>query len=148
MLKACPITLKQVDESVVRMHAAVISIFGISFMLYADIVWLIILLYDFSVRIAGYPKLSPVFLLSRSLVNILSLKSHKVDAGPKEFAAKIGLIFIVAALAAYLLGYIYTSIYIILMLAVCAGLEAVFAFCVGCEIYPFWRAVLDKKDHR
>ncbi|MBU0632725.1 DUF4395 domain-containing protein [bacterium] len=141
MLKACPISFQKVDETSVRMHAAFICILGLIFIVNDNIVWLAILLYDFIVRIIGYPRFSPLFLLSRSLVNVMSLQPHIVDAGPKQFAAKIGLIFIISAIVAYVNDYGYTAAYIIVILSICAFLEAVFAFCVGCEMYPLWRAL-------
>jgi hypothetical protein len=127
------------------MHAGFISVLGLLFIVQADLFVLLILLYDFSVRIAGYPKASPLNLVSRFIVRTASLPSHQVDAGPKLFAAKIGLIFVIAALAFYLPGYVQVSRYVIGVLTLCALLEAGLAFCVGCEVYPFWRAIVDRE---
>jgi hypothetical protein len=145
MFKSCPITYKKVDETSVRMHAGFISLLGLLFIVQADLIVLLILLYDFSVRIGGYPKASPFYFVSRFIVRTASLPSHQVDAGPKQFAAKIGLIFVVAALALYLLGYVQLSSYVIGVLTLCALLEAGLAFCVGCEVYPLWRAIVDRQ---
>jgi hypothetical protein len=128
------------------MHAGLISVLGLGFVFEPHIVWLLLLLYDFSVRIGGYPKASPFFHVSRYITRVAALPSHQVDAGPKQFAAKIGLIFVVAALLFYLLGYQHTTFYVIAVLTLCALLEAVLAFCVGCEVYPIWRYLLYGKE--
>ncbi|WP_345993211.1 DUF4395 domain-containing protein [Sulfurimonas sp. HSL-1716] len=145
MLKACPITYRKIDETAIRMHAGLVSVFGLIFVFSADLVWLVILFYDFFVRVAGYKTLSPLFLFSRFLVRLSSLKIHEVDAGPKQFAAKIGLIFVIGAMSSYLFGFIHVSTFIVAILTGCALLEALFAFCVGCEVYPFWQALVNKK---
>lgn len=146
MVKSCPINFIKVDETTVRMQAGFITAIGLSFLVQAHLVWLLILLYDFSIRIAGYKKASPFYLLSRFIINLASLPLHQVDAGPKQFAAKIGLVFVVAAIALYLSGFETAAVYVVGALTICALLEAAFGFCVGCEIYPYWRAIFQRKD--
>lgn len=146
MVKSCPINFIKVDETSVRMQAGFITAIGLSFILQAHLVWLLILLYDFSIRIAGYKKGSLFYQASRLIITLASLPVHQVDAGPKQFAAKIGLVFVAAAIALYISGFVTAAGYVVGGLTLCALLEAALGFCVGCEIYPYWRTVFHEKE--
>jgi hypothetical protein len=141
MSQSCPISYIKVNETFVRLQAVFISLLGISFLIQTNIVWLLILLYDFSVRLLGYKKASPFYFINLYIINIASLPSHIVDAGPKQFAAKLGLFFVISALILYLLGFPLVSSSIIGILTICAFFEAWLGLCVGCVIYPFFKKI-------
>lgn len=142
MVKSCPINFSKVDETSVRMQAGFIAVFGLSFILQTHLVWLLVLLYDFSIRIAGYKQASLFYLASRFIITLASLPTHQVDAGPKQFAAKIGLLFVITSIGLFLFGFDTLSTYVVGALTVCALLESLFGYCVGCEIYPLWYALI------
>lgn len=144
MIKSCPITNIKVNETAVRIQAAFISVLGLVFILHAHYIWLFILLYDFSIRIAGHQNFSPLAIASRLIVKILSLKPHMVDAGAKKFAAKVGLIFVIIAIALFFLGMTQLSFYVVGILIICALLEAIIGYCVGCKFYQIWQTILYK----
>lgn len=61
--------------------------------------------------------------------------SHTEDAAPPRFAQTVGLVFTVVALAGFLtnldlLGFVFTAFAL-----AAAFLNAVFGFCLGCELY-------------
>lgn len=71
----------------------------------------------------------------------LSAPSHLEDAAPPRFAQAVGLVFAVVALVGYLSGAT-------LLGAIAAGfalgaalLNAVFGFCLGCELYLLLRRI-------
>ena len=57
------------------------------------------------------------------------------DAAPPRFAQAVGLIFLVVALGAALLGATALSMAAVAMALIAAFLNAVFGFCLGCEMY-------------
>lgn len=134
-MKSCPINYKKIDQNTARILAGLVSTIGFVFILYPFIGLLLVLLYDFTIRILGYEKLSPLYMTSRFFRKILKLKKNEVDAGPKLFASKLGLFFVVAAIVTFLLGYSLTATLIMVALVICALLEALLGYCVGCEIY-------------
>ncbi len=57
------------------------------------------------------------------------------DAAPPRFAQAVGLVFMVVALASALLGATTVSMVAIGLALIAAFLNAVFDFCLGCEMY-------------
>jgi hypothetical protein len=57
------------------------------------------------------------------------------DAAPPRFAQAVGLAFLVVALAAALAGITVVSAVAVAFALAAAFLNAVFAFCLGCEMY-------------
>lgn len=132
----CPISSKKIDENVARLNATftvlliAISVFTLSY------IPLIVLLIDFSLRGAELSKYSPLALLSKGLLKTLSIKSKPINAGPKIFAARVGVLFSAVALILNLFGFDTASLVVLSIFGICAFLEAAVGFCVACQIYP------------
>ena len=98
--------------------------------------------------VAGVQR-TPYAWLFRTLVRPrLGKPDHLEDARPPRFAQTVGLAFAVVALAGYvagadLLGAIATG----LALAA-AFLNAVFGFCLGCEVYLLLHRAKQRTAHR
>ena len=60
-----------------------------------------------------------------------------INAGPKIFAARIGLVLSSLIILANLTGIGWLAFGIASILGLFSFLEAVFGICVACEIYPF-----------
>ncbi|CAN5200754.1 DUF4395 domain-containing protein [soil metagenome] len=131
----CPISAERVNENSVRV-AAIYTIFIAGLALLTNNYLITLLLAaDFGIRAFFFGKFSPLRWISSLTAKVFGLKPKPVDAAPKRFAAGVGFafcVFISVALyfhfpvAAYIGGGI---------LILCAFLEGVFAFCVGCVIY-------------
>jgi hypothetical protein len=65
----------------------------------------------------------------------LSPPSELEDPAPPRFAQLVGLVFTVAALVAFALGAHVVALVAIGLALVAALLNAVFRFCLGCELY-------------
>ncbi|ABB43432.1 probable CDP-alcohol phosphatidyltransferase [Sulfurimonas denitrificans DSM 1251] len=134
-MKSCPINYKKADQNIMRILAGLVTLIGLLFILSSQILLLIILLYDFLVRIFDYKKISPLFHISSFFAKLAKLKKSEVDSGPKEFASKLGFLFVASAAIIFFLGYPLVAIVIMFLLVCCAFLEAAFGYCVGCQIY-------------
>lgn len=140
---ACPVALVSVDEYQVRAHAFLVTLAAAGFV-WSGSGWLLaLLLYDFAVRVLLTPKGSLLYQASRGITALLPLAAKPVDAGPKRFAAKIGLAFVIAGMVCFAAGYAGGSFWLMGLMALFAALEAACGFCVGCRIYtmllPFFR---------
>ena len=132
---ACPVALIRVDEYQVRMHAFLVMLAAVGFV-WSGSGWLLaLLLYDFGIRVLFSPKGSPFYQASRGIVALLPLAAKPVDAGPKRFAAKIGLVFVIGGMVCFVSGYAGGSCWLMGLMALFAALEAACGFCVGCRIY-------------
>jgi len=132
----CPISDKRINETVARINAILTVLFLSVYVLSSNIFIIVFLLFDFFLRSAELSKYSPFSSISRQIIKAFELTSKQINAGPKIFAARIGVVFNIAILISTLTGLnalalIFTSIF-----GICAFLEGVFGFCVACQIYP------------
>ncbi|MCK9454606.1 DUF4395 domain-containing protein [Sulfurimonas sp.] len=134
-MKSCPITYKTVDQNIVRIVASEVSALGIFFIIYPSFVILALLLYDFFVRMIGYEKISPLYNIARVTSKLFRVKKDKIDAGPKEFALKIGFLFALLLVILFLLDQAFATVVVMVVLTACALLEALFNYCIGCKMY-------------
>ena len=98
-------------------------------------IFAIILLYDFSVRWLKIAPLSPFATIAKIIVKILNLKPKPTDEAPKRFALLIGLFMLIAINLLLFFKQIKLALFIMLILIICAALEAIFDYCVGCKAY-------------
>ena len=133
----CPISIKKIDEHVARLNGAFTILFLTVFILFGNIAPVIILLVDFALRSGQFSRYSLLSFISRNVAKLFLLKPVMINAGPKIFAARIGLLFNFAIILSFISGfnnssYLFTSVF-----GVCALLESAFGFCVACRFYPF-----------
>jgi hypothetical protein len=133
----CPVSVSRINERVVRFNAAFTVVLLLVFTLTGNIVPLIFLIAEFFLRAFELSRFSPFTLSSKGIVHILGLRPHLINAGPKLFAARIGLVLSMLILASALLSLHLVALTLAAVLALFSFLESVFGFCVACEIYPF-----------
>lgn len=79
---------------------------------------------------------TPTGLLFRSLVRPrLAAPDHLEDPAPPRFAQAVGLVFAVGATIGFATGAVLVGQVFAGFALVAAFLNAVFAFCLGCEMY-------------
>ncbi len=79
---------------------------------------------------------TPVAWVFRTLVRPrLAAPDHLEDPVPPRFAQAVGLIFAVVGLAGFVTGLDVVGYVAVALALVAALLNAVFRFCLGCEIY-------------
>lgn len=133
----CPISSKKIDENVARINGALTLLLLAFFLFTENVIPVIFLLIDFILRGAELSSYSPLANTSRFIIKTLKLKTNPINAGPKIFAARIGVVFSAIILISNItnydtVSYIFTGIF-----GFCAFLESAFGYCVACQIYPF-----------
>lgn len=145
----CPISDRRVDENVTRFNATFTVLLLLLFAVSGSVWPVAFLAVDFFTRGAKLPQYSLIALLSNRIVNLLGITPRIINGGPKFFAARIGFVFSIAILVAHVfeadvVGYSFAAVF-----ALCAFLEAAFAFCVACQIYPFlYKLVYEAKYNK
>ncbi len=142
----CPISYKKTDEHVARMVGGFTLVFIALWVLTGSVLPLLYLLYDFVVRSFEKPSLSLFAQFSKLLLTTLKVKPAPINAGPKIFAARIGLLFTVLVLVFSLVNAPVTALVFAGIFAFCAFLESAFGFCVACRIYPILYKLLYQTD--
>ena len=129
-----PHPVTEVSARLVAGAVVVLAVLTIAF----DLPWLTaVIAYGFVARVLTGPTLSPLGqIVTRWVTPRLPFAPKFVPGPPKRFAQGIGAVFSVTA-AVLALGFGDTgSAYVVLaLLAVAAGLEAFFAFCLGCKVF-------------
>jgi len=144
MTKSCPVNFEIVNERVTRFNA-LYTLLALMIFFAFPTQWLLIgLAADFLLRTYQKGRYSLVAFLSRTTVTGLKLRSSKINAGPKIFAAKIGLFMITTAWLAWFMNFHATAMIISGIVVLFAFLESVFGICVACKIYPFYRKLFYK----
>jgi hypothetical protein len=145
---SCPISGEQRDNNTVRFVAGFTTIIAIAALLVANMVDTLpaavitgLLAIDFIIRAFFKPKYSPLATLARGTTSALNLDKVMVDSAPKVFAARIGVLFSVTSTILFALGLQLPGSIVLDILIVCAFLESVLSFCLGCWFY----ALLPKK---
>lgn len=144
MQKVCPIAPKMVPAVVPRLVATFVIILSGIFIMVPN-PWIpLFLTFDFFMR-GVIHKYTPLGCGSSELAKLFKKTEPKINAGPKWFAAKLGLIMVALILISFLLGHVLVAQVLAGVLIILASLEAVFAFCLGCLIYPYWLKVAHVK---
>lgn len=135
MAKACPVNFIKLDENQVRIQALLIALTSIVFIINGWTALAILLMYDFSVKLFISSKFSIYTQIALLILKPFKLSKNLVDSAPKVFASKIGFGFSVVILLATLSGLDEVATIFAIILALCAGLEALINYCVGCKFY-------------
>lgn len=142
---SCPISGEQRDNTTVRVVAGSVVIVAAAALLVALLVSrqtaaIItgVLALDFIIRAFIRSKYSLLATLARGIVSGLKLPRRMVDNAPKVFAARIGVLFSVVTTILFAANLIYAGIVVLSILLVCAILESVFSFCLGCWVYSLF----------
>jgi hypothetical protein len=133
----CPISDKKINERVARINAVFTVLILLTFGFTQNILLLIFLGIDFLLRATSWSKFSLIAVTSRTIVKYLPVGNYLINAGPKIFAARIGLLLtsLIVVLLTLKLGH--AAFLLIGVLALFSLLEGAFGICVACIIYPY-----------
>ena len=140
---SCPISNERVNERVARLVGALVFVTTALYLIHPSFVWLLVLLADFTAR-SFYRPYSLFAHLAKPLAERMGAP-RIVDAAPKIFAARIGLVMTLGALAANLAQQSELSRGILAVMTLCAFMEGAFGYCVGCKFYGIYRKLFANK---
>lgn len=132
----CPISYKKIDENVARLNGLLTVLLLVVYLLSSSLIPVFLLIVDFLARGFEKPAWSVLARISKALLAVLKFQPRPVNAGPKLFAARIGLLFSVLVVLTALPGWSLISMVIAVVFGICAFLEGAFGFCVACKLYP------------
>jgi len=131
----CPISDRRIDEHVARLNGAQTVLLLTVFLVSGSIIPVVFLLIDFSLRSGNLSRYSVLSFLSKAIAQSVRLKPALINAGPKIFAARIGLVFNIAIIFSFLAGWNTPAIILAGIFTTFAFLESAFGICVTCLIY-------------
>ena len=137
MSTACPISHRRVDTQMVRTISVLISLTAVLFLLTSNILLAYLLLIDFSLRLFRKNMFSPFFQLSLAILRLLNIRPRMSDEAPKRFALYLGWAMSIMIVVFGVFGALPYATLFIAILLLCATLEMLFEFCVGCKVYQY-----------
>jgi hypothetical protein len=140
----CPVSDRKVSEQVARVNGIFTVLLLIIFGLTKSILPVIFLSFDFFLRSFNFSGYSLLAVSSKRIVSYFDLKQNFINAGPKIFAARIGLLFSCLIIISYFFNADLPAFSLAGVLLLFSLLESVWGLCVACEIYPFVYRLLYK----
>src|SRR5205085_3550329 len=125
-----------VNENAARVVAGVVMVSGIVILATGAYWLLIVLAYGFWARVLTGPTLSPLGWMAQNVIAPRLGARKPVPGPPKRFAQGMGAGFSTAALVfgVILADYGVADAFLV-MLVIAAGLESIFALCLGCKVF-------------
>lgn len=133
----CPISNEKIDSYLSRITVFLNVLLMLAYIFTSNPVFLSIVVIDYLIRASFNVKLSPMRFLARFIRGLIKLEPKYIDLAPKVFAARLGFVFALSALIAFVAGFNLLSIGIAIFLMTLSTLDSVFDFCLGCFVYHY-----------
>lgn len=133
----CPISDQRVNEHVTRINALLTIVMVVLAFVFNSTFLFAFLMADFFIRAFTEIKFSPIGFTSHFVSNALSLSVKMIDKAPKVFAARLGFLMTSIIIGLFVFNLSTASMVVAGLLIFFAGLELIFAVCVGCMIYTY-----------
>jgi hypothetical protein len=135
----------QVDPRGQRLAAAITSVVLIAVLVTGNWVLLAVQAVIFAIPTLFGLRYAPYGLVFRTLVRPrIGPPAELEDAAPPRFAQAVGLGFALAGTIGYAMDLVWLGIGATAFALGAAFLNAVFGFCLGCEMYPLIRRITTK----
>lgn len=148
MSPSCPISVRRVDSNMVRVISFQVALFTVALLFTQEVFFALVLFFDFLMRVARKPNLSPFHVIGKFILEGWNIAPKLCDESPKRFALYLGLVISMVLVLLFAAGLSVVATMIALVLLVCALLETLFDFCIGCKIYYAIQIMNAMKDHR
>jgi hypothetical protein len=112
-----------------------VTLFAIILLATQEPLFAAILLFDFTMRALRFAQYSPFHIIGSFVLSGWGIAPKLCDESPKRFALYLGLIASLCIVVFYLAGLTVFATSITAVLFICALLETVFDYCIGCKIY-------------
>lgn len=138
----CPTDGVKINETKVRLVAGLVLLTALTYLSTGWLALPILLAVDFGLRGFQFGTYSPLGAIAQGLVNGFGLAYKATDQAPKQFAARIGLVFGLLITGLHLAQV--STIIPTLVLATFAALESLAGFCAGCHLYTYYVRLFPK----
>jgi len=119
----------------VRVISFQVALFTVILLITQETTFALIILFDFIMRTLRLANLSPFHIVSKFVLNGWGVAPKLCDESPKRFALYLGLVASLFLVVFYMAGFTVFATIITIILLICALLETLFDFCIGCKIY-------------
>ncbi len=135
MSPSCPISTRRVDSNMIRVISFQVALFTVILLITQESFFALVLLFDFFMRTLRQSNFSPFQIVGKFVLTGWGVAPKLCDESPKRFALYLGLVTSLFLVVFYVAGFTTFATAITVILLICALLETLFDFCIGCKIY-------------
>ncbi len=135
MSPSCPISTRRIDANMVRMISFQVELFTFIFLITQESSFAWIILFDFLMRALRFSAFSPFQMIGKFVLKGWGVAPRLCDESPKRFALYLGLVTSLFIVLFYFAGFTLFATLLAVILLICALLETLFDFCIGCKLY-------------
>jgi len=135
MSPSCPISTRRVDSNMARIISFQVALFTVILLITQESFFSLIILFDFFIRALRLSNFSPFEIVGKFVLRGWGVAPKLCDESPKRFALYLGLVTSLFIVIFYFAGFTLFSTVVAVILLICALLETLFDFCIGCKIY-------------
>ncbi|WP_373031500.1 DUF4395 domain-containing protein [Sulfurovum sp.] len=135
MSPSCPISTRRVDSNMVRIISFQVALFAMIFLVSQESFFALVLVFDFFMRAIRQSTFSPFQIVGTFVLKGWGIAPKLCDESPKRFALYMGLVTSLFIVIFYVAGFTTVATVLAVILLICALLETLFDFCIGCKIY-------------
>lgn len=139
-MASCPISLQKVDENSVRLNSIFVAFLSLIAAFFDLYLLLAVLMVDFVIKGIN-PLFSPFSRGANMIIRFFGVKNVQIDYAPKRFAALVAATLFALSLIFWYVGLSTVSLSILAIIVVCALLEGILSYCVGCKVYNIFTAL-------
>ena len=136
--QTCPISTDRVNSRLTKVYSIfTFSVIGVFlFTPFKEAIYISVV--DFAIRIFMGVKYSPICTTIKYGLKVGNVPVHMVNAGPKKFSAKVGLLFTLIISLGVAINLPLLSLITGAMAFIAIGAEVFFDYCIACKIYSFF----------
>ena len=135
MSPSCPISTRRVDSNMARIISFQVALFTLLLLITQESLFVLVILFDFFMRALRLSNFSPFEIVGNFVLKGWGVAPKLCDESPKRFALFLGLITSLFIVIFYFAGFTILATAIAVILLICALLETLFDFCIGCKLY-------------
>jgi len=135
MSPSCPISTRRVDANMVRMISFQVALFTFILLITQESSYALVIFFDFLMRALRLSSFSPFQMVGRFVLKGWRVAPKPCDESPKRFALYLGLVTSLFIVVLYFADFVLFATVVAVILLICALLETLFDFCIGCKLY-------------
>ena len=135
MSPSCPISTRRVDSNMARIISFQVALFTVLLLITQASFFALVILFDFFIRALRLSNFSPFEIFGNFVLKVWGIAPKLCDESPKRFALYLGLVTSLFLVIFYFAGFETFATVIAVILLICALLETLFDFCIGCKLY-------------
>jgi hypothetical protein len=112
-----------------------VALFTVLLLITQESVFALVILFDFLMRALRLSNFSLFEIVGKFVLRGWGVAPKLCDESPKRFALYLGLVTSLFFVVFYFAGFTTFATVIAVILLICALLETLFDFCIGCKIY-------------